>query len=232
MSLLEVERLSVFYGDFQALFEVTLAVEPGEVVAVIGANGAGKTTLLKAITGLIAPRHGAIRLDGHDVGAALPHEIARLGVAMTPEGRRLFGSLSVRENLLMGANVGRKGPWNEPEIYRLFPQIEPLSAARAANLSGGEQQMVAIGRALMANPSILLLDELSLGLAPVIVTEVYRALEAMRGQGIAIVLVEQEVSRALATADRCYCLLEGAVTLSGRTGEIAMDAIASAYFGE
>ncbi len=232
MSLLEVERLSVFYEDFQALFEVTLAVQPGEVVAVIGANGAGKTTLLKSITGLVAPRQGAIRFDGHDIFAASPHEIARLGIAMTPEGRRLFASLSVRENLLMGANVGRAGPWSEPEVYRLFPQIEPLSAARAGNLSGGEQQMVAIGRALMANPSILLLDELSMGLAPKIVAEVYRALEAMRGLGIAIVLVEQEVSRALATADRCYCLLEGAVTLSGRTDELARNAITSAYFGE
>ena len=171
--LLEVRALDAFYGDFQALFGVSLRVAAGEVVAVIGANGAGKSTLLKCIAGVIASRRDAILFDGEPIGDAPAHTVVARGIALVPEGRRLFSSLSVEENLLIGGQLGRPGPWSLPRLYELFPALAARRHQPSTSLSGGEQQMVALGRALMSNPRLLLCDEISLGLAPIIVREIY-----------------------------------------------------------
>ena len=231
MSLLTVENLDVFYGDFQAVRGVTLAVEEGRTVAIIGANGAGKSTLLNAIVGLHPQKRGMVSFAGTDVTFSRADAIARAGMTMVPEGRRLFETLSVEDNLRVGAAAGRKGPWTLGEVYSLFPRIGELRHMPAASLSGGQQQMVAIGRALMTNPRILLCDEISLGLAPKIILDIYRCFETISATGVSIVVIEQNVAQACAAAQYAYCMLEGKVSLEGPTAGLSMEAITAAYFG-
>jgi len=231
-ALLELDRVDVFHGDLQAVFGVSASLAEGEVLALIGANGAGKTTLLSAISGLKAARHGSICLAGEPIHALGAERIAALGVALVPEGRMLFASLSVEENLLMGTLARRRGAWNLDAVFTLFPVLREFRARPATSLSGGEQQMVAIGRALMANPRLLLCDELSLGLAPRIVELIYQAFARIRTGGLAIVLVEQDVARACAVSDRVVCLLKGQVTLAGASTAVGRERIAAAYFGQ
>jgi branched-chain amino acid transport system ATP-binding protein len=231
MSSLEVESIDVYYGDFQALWSLDLRVEAGGTLAIIGANGAGKSTLLGAIAGSRSVRSGSIRFDGRDVTAMPVHERVAQGITLVPEGRRLFPSLSVEENLTIGAFRRRSGPWTLTRVYEVLPIVEKLRRRHANELSGGEQQAVAIGRALMNNPTLLLLDEVSLGLAPVIVQSLYAVLPDVSAQGTTILLVEQDVGQAIAAADRVQCLLEGRVTLEGEAKDLDRDAVRAAYFG-
>ena len=231
MTLLAVRGLSAFYGDFQALFDVTLDVAEGEVVAVIGANGAGKSTLLNCVAGLIPSRREAILFDGEPIGDVPAHAVVGRGIALVPEGRRLFSSLSVEENLLIGGQLGRTGPWSLSRIYELFPALWERRHAPSALLSGGEQQMVAIGRALMSNPKLLLCDEISLGLAPIVVRELYARVPSILAEGSSLVIVEQDIVQALRVANRIYCLQEGRVALTGSAATLTREAISAAYFG-
>jgi branched-chain amino acid transport system ATP-binding protein len=231
MALLEVNRLDAFYGDFQALFEVSLVVQQGQIVSVIGANGAGKSTLLQSIAGLIKSSPGMIVFDGVPIGGIRPPPLVRLGIASIPEGRRLFSSLSVKENLLVGGQVDRPGPWTLERVFELFPRLRERRDQRSTQLSGGEQQMVAIGRALMTNPRLLLCDELSLGLAPIVVREIFALLPRIVALGVAVVIVEQDIVQALAASENVYCLQEGRVTLSGAPERLTREAIKAAYFG-
>jgi branched-chain amino acid transport system ATP-binding protein len=227
-----VHALDAFYGDFQALFAIDLELRPGETVAVIGANGAGKSTLLKSLAGLVRNRPDAIRLDGRDIGDTPAASIVRMGLALVPEGRQLFPSLSVEENLLIGGyGSRRRSPWNLRAVYDVFPVLRDRRSSDVTVLSGGQQQMVAIGRALMSNPSILLCDEISLGLAPIVVEDIYRILPLIRANGASIVIVEQDVVRALGNCDRFYCLQEGRVTLAGQPSDVDQQAVRAAYFG-
>lgn len=230
-AILTLDGLDAHYGDFQALFGVDMSVAAGEVISIIGANGAGKTTLMRSITGLIANKPDQIDWRGQSIGALRADQVAHLGISMVPEGRQLFPSLSVEENLLVGGKVGRRGPWSLPKVYKLFPILEERKAQKPTSLSGGQQQMVAIGRALMANPDLILFDEISLGLAPVIIGDIYRALPDIVGEGMTALLVEQDISRALEVSGRVYCLQEGRVSLQGRTDAISRDDITAAYFG-
>ena len=232
MAVLETRELTAFYGDFQALFGISFALNEGETVAIIGANGAGKSTFLKAIAGLLPRRASAVRLDGRDIGTLAAYEIVKLGIALVPEGRRLFSSLSVEENLLVGA-YGRStgGAWDLEAVYRLFPVLRERRHTPSTALSGGQQQMVAVGRSLMSNPHILLCDELSLGLAPIVIRDIYVALADIKERGTSVVLVEQDLVHAMSVADRAYCFQEGRVSLAGRPLELTRDAIHAAYFG-
>jgi branched-chain amino acid transport system ATP-binding protein len=229
--LLEVRELTVHHGQLRALHEVSLSIGTGEVQAIIGANGAGKSTLLRAICGLKAPTSGAILLAGADVGRLRTERRAAQGIVMVPEGRRLFPSLTVEENLQVGASYARPGPWNIDRVYELFGWMADRRGQLAAQLSGGEQQSVAIGRALVANPRLLLLDELSLGLAPVVVRRIYDTLPELLASGVTVLLVEQDVGQALRVASRVHCLLEGQTTLQGPPGELTAARIEEAYFG-
>ncbi len=231
MTLLSLDRVSSFYGDFRALFDVSLEVAEGETLAIIGANGAGKSTLLGTVAGTVHAGSGTVALDGRRIGALPPHSRVELGISLVPEGRRIFPSLNAEENLLVGAYRRRPGPWNVQRVYELFPLLERVARRSASKLSGGEQQALAIGRALMANPRLLLLDEVSLGLAPVIVKQLYEAIPAIAQAGTTILLVEQDVGQALRAADRVYCLLEGRISLHGRPGELSREQITAAYFG-
>jgi branched-chain amino acid transport system ATP-binding protein len=201
------------------------------VVAVIGANGAGKSTLLKSIAGLIASRRDAILFEGQPIGDLPAYAVVARGVALVPEGRRLFPSLSVEENLLIGGQFGRPGPWSLDRIYELFPILAERRSVPSTSLSGGQQQMVAIGRALMSNPKLLLCDEISLGLAPIVVREVYVRLPSIVQEGCSLVIVEQDIVQALAASNRVYCLQEGRVALSGEAASLTREAISAAYFG-
>jgi branched-chain amino acid transport system ATP-binding protein len=230
-AVLEVRGLTVFHGQLCALNDVSLRVDAGEVYAIIGANGAGKSTLLRTIAGLHGPSDGAVVLDGDDVTAVSPERRLAAGIALVPEGRRLFPSLTVEENLLVGSYHSRPGPWDLERIYELFGWMRGRARQRTAQLSGGEQQAVAIGRALVANPRVLLLDELSLGLAPVVVRQIYGLLPELLGAGMTVLLVEQDVSQAVHVASRIQCLLEGRTTLEGRPGEFTPEQIEAAYFG-
>ncbi|MXN52643.1 ATP-binding cassette domain-containing protein [Shinella sp. AETb1-6] len=232
MALLETHGLTAFYGDFQALFGVDIALDEGETVAVIGANGAGKSTLLRSISGLIRNVPGQIRFDGREIGALAAPDVLQLGIAMVPEGRRLFPSLSVEENLLIGkyGRVGN-GAWSLDGIYDLFPVLKERRHQPGTALSGGQQQMVAIGRGLMSNPRVLLCDEVSLGLAPVVVRDIYAAFPKIRATGASIVIIEQDIGQALKVADRVYCMMEGGVTLSGTPATLSREDIHAAYFG-
>ena len=232
MVVLETCELTAFYGDFQALFGINFVLNEGETVAIIGANGAGKSTFLKAIAGLLPRPAAAVRLNGREVGAVPAYEIVKLGVSLVPEGRRLFSSLSVEENLLVGA-YGRRtpGPWSLSSVYQLFPILQERRHTPSTALSGGQQQMVAIARSLMSNPRILLCDELSLGLAPIVIRDIYAALADIKVRGTSVVLVEQDLVHAMSVADRAYCFQEGRVSLSGRPQELTRDAIHAAYFG-
>lgn len=231
MTLLETVGLTAHYGDFQALFGIDLRLDEGESIAVIGANGAGKSTLLRSIAGLLRAPAQSVRFAGEPIGGLAPERIVRLGIALVPEGRRLFPSLSVEENLLMGAQPGRHGPWSLARIYALFPVLRERRHAPGTALSGGQQQMTAIGRALMTNPRLLLCDEISLGLAPVVIRDLYAALPGIRAEGTTVLVVEQDINRALAAADRVYCLQEGKVTLEGRPLDLTREQIKLAYFG-
>jgi len=231
MTLLTVTDLDVHYGDFQAIYSVSLTLEQGESLAVIGANGAGKSTLLKSIAGQVLPSAGSITFDGTDIARLPAHRRVGLGIALTPEGRRIFPSLTVEENLMVGAHVKRPGPWDLASVYDAFPLVSERRGRLGAHLSGGEQQAAAIGRALMSNPKLLLLDEVSLGLAPVVIEQIYDALPAITSHGTTVLVVEQDVNQALRVADRVQCLLEGRTALEGVPGELDRDRIASAYFG-
>jgi branched-chain amino acid transport system ATP-binding protein len=232
-ALLSTHDLKVFYGDFQALFGVDVSVDEGETVAIVGANGAGKSSFMNALSGLAHCPPSAIVLDGRPVGGTKPFDMVKRGIALVPEGRKLFPSLTVEENLLMGATgVHEDRGWTLAGINELFPVLRERRNQLAPNLSGGQQQMVAIGRALMANPRILLCDEISLGLSPAVIKDVYAALAEVKRRGTTVVIVEQDLSAALRAADRVYCFMEGRVSLSGRPAELSRDAIQAAYFGE
>ncbi len=230
-SLLGVSGLDAWYGDFQALFGVSISVAEGEVVAIIGANGAGKSTLLRTVAGLQPRTAGSVSFDGAALAGVPAHRRVALGISLVPEGRRIFPSLSVEENLLVGAQAGRPGPWTVATVLELFPLLGDKRRRGGHQLSGGEQQALAIGRGLMANPRLLLLDEVSLGLAPIVVRRIYEALPAIRAGGTTVVVVEQDIGQALRAADRVYCLLEGRVALEGVPAELDRDRIAAAYFG-
>ncbi|TDL90881.1 ABC transporter ATP-binding protein [Meridianimarinicoccus aquatilis] len=229
--ILTLRGLDAFYGDFQALYGVDLTVSEGEVLAIIGANGAGKTTLLRSISGLIGNMAEQVQFRGASIGAERPDVIAQMGLAMVPEGRQLFPSLSVAENLMIGGRVNREGPWNLRKVYDLFPILEERKAQASTSLSGGQQQMVAIGRALMANPDLIMFDEISLGLAPVIIRDIYKALPGIVGGGMSAVIVEQDITKALEVSSRVYCLQEGRVSLEGKSDAVSREDIARAYFG-
>jgi branched-chain amino acid transport system ATP-binding protein len=261
MALLETRGLTAHYGDFQALFGVDIRLDEGETVAIIGANGAGKTTLMRAITGVLRGAPDQILHKGTGIGHLMPDTIMKRGIVMVPEGRKLFPSLTVEENLLIGGQhkSGRdlgdridsflsrftgapdpmelaaghdgSGIWTLETIYDLFPVLKERRHNPGTALSGGQQQMVAIGRALMSNPEVLLCDEISLGLAPVVIRDIYAALPRIREGGTSVVVVEQDIGQALKVADRVYCMMEGRVTLEGRPGEIGRDDIHAAYFG-
>ncbi|WP_299667674.1 ABC transporter ATP-binding protein [uncultured Ruegeria sp.] len=229
--ILQTRGLNSFYGDFQALYDVELDVGEGEVLAIIGANGAGKTTLMRSITGLLTNKPGQIHYRGQDISRLRADEVAELGLAMVPEGRQLFPSLSVKENLIIGAQVGRKGPWDLKAVYDLFPILEERKDQASTSLSGGQQQMVAIGRALMANPDLILFDEVSLGLAPIIIKDIYEALPGIIGEGMSAIIVEQDITKALSVSSRVYCLQEGRVSLESASDTVSREDISRAYFG-
>jgi len=229
--LLKVNMLDAYYGYFQALFGVSVDIAAGEVVAIIGANGAGKSTLLKSIAGLMAARPEAILFDNEPIGGLPAFAVAARGIALVPEGRGLFPSLSVEENLEIGGQLRRPGPWTIARVYELFPVLAERRHAASTSLSGGQQQMVAIGRALMANPRLLLCDEISLGLAPIVVRDIYACLPAILAEGTSLVIVEQDIVQALKVAQRVYCLQEGRVALAGAAAGLTREAITSAYFG-
>jgi len=231
MALLKIEGIAAHYGQFQALRDISLSVDEGETLAIVGANGAGKSTLMRVVSGLLPISAGEIRLRDENVGGLPAQQMTGRGVAMAPEGRRLFRSLTVEDNLMIGGYCRRNGPWNLKRVYELFPELVKRRGNRGLDLSGGEQQMVAIGRALMANPDLLLLDEISLGLAPIVVNQIYRALPAIAAEGMAILIVEQDVNRGLSVADRFCCLLEGRVSLAGQSGAIDRRKLMDAYFG-
>jgi branched-chain amino acid transport system ATP-binding protein len=231
-SLLETRGLTAFYGDFQAVFGIDIDLDAGETIAVIGANGAGKSTLMRSIAGVIANRADMVLHRGEAIGAMPSFDVVRRGIALVPEGRKLFASLTVEENLQVGSyGCKRSGPWSLQSVYALFPILKERRSNPATALSGGQQQMVAIGRALMSNPEILLCDELSLGLAPVVIKDIYAAFSRIRASGMAIVVVEQDIAQALKVADRVYCMMEGRITLSGRPADLDRADIHAAYFG-
>jgi len=229
--ILSLRALKAGYGDFQALFGVSLDLNQGEVLALIGANGAGKSTLIRSIVGLVACGRDMVVFKGEPIGGLRPDRIAARGIALVPEGRRLFRSLSVEENLIIGGERGGGGPWTLTTVYDLFPVLKDKRKAPATALSGGQQQMVAIGRALMANPDLILFDEISLGLAPVVIKDIYAAFPAITRTGVSVILVEQDVTRALSSAHRFVCLQEGKVSLAGAPSSFNRADITAAYFG-
>lgn len=229
--LLQAKSITASYGDAQALFGIDLEVHAREVVALIGANGAGKSTFLKTLTGLLPASAGEISFSGERIDRMDAADIVRLGIAMVPEGRCLFPSLSVEENLLMGAFSRRAGAWNLDRVYQMFPILKEKRSQQSTSLSGGQQQMVAIGRALMSNPRLLLCDEISLGLAPVVIREIYASLPALLDDGMSLLIVEQDVQLAMQMSSRVVCLQEGTVSLEGKSGELTREQISQAYFG-
>lgn len=228
---LVVDNLTVRHGQLSAVRGVSFSVEKGETLALVGANGAGKTTLLRSLAGAHLPGDGRISLNGADVTAVPSHRRVGLGIALVPEGRRLFAQMTVEENLQLGSMAGRPGDWTVERVLEAFPNLQKRRHAKAGTLSGGEQQATAIGRALMSNPDILLLDEVSLGLSPLVVDRVYESLGALISSGTTVVLVEQDLSRVLEVADRIICMLEGRIVLSGKASELTRDQITEAYFG-
>jgi len=231
MSLLAIENLEARHGQLQAVRGISLEVNEGETLALVGANGAGKTTLLRAVAGAHRPAAGRVLLDGADVTALPAYRRLALGIALVPEGRRLFAGMTVEENLRVARANGRPGPWSVERVLDAFPMLRARFKAKAGSLSGGEQQATAIGRALVANPRVLLLDEVSLGLAPVAVERVYQCLEALISGGATIVLVEQDLGRALRVATRVACMLEGSVVLQGAAADMTREQVTEAYFG-
>ena len=229
--LLQAQGITAAYGDAQALFGIDFSIQAGEIVALIGANGAGKSTFLKTLTGLLPVKSGSLTFDGQSLNQIDAGDIVKLGLAMVPEGRRLFPSLTVEENLLMGTLSGRQGAWNLARVFKLFPILQEKRHMPSTSLSGGQQQMVAIGRALMSNPRLLLCDEISLGLAPVVIREIYAALPSIMEEGMSLLIVEQDVQLAMQVSSRVVCLQEGLVSLEGKSGELTRDQISKAYFG-
>lgn len=230
-SLLSTHGLKAYYGDFQALFGIDFDVQPQEIVAIIGANGAGKSTFLKTITGLLKAEASKVMFKGCPIGGRSAHRIVADGIAMVPEGRRLFPSLSVEENLLMGSFTKRPGHWDLAQVYQLFPILKEKRNVPGTSLSGGQQQMVAIGRALMSNPDLLICDEISLGLAPAVIKEIYEALGKIVQNGLTAIIVEQDVGTAKRVSQRLFCFQEGRVSLQGRSNELTHEQISKAYFG-
>ncbi len=229
--LLSVRNLDAYYGDFQALFGVSICIDKGEVVAIIGSNGAGKSTLLKSISGLIWCSPDAVVFKGLSIGGKRAHQIAPLGIALVPEGRRLFPSLSVEENLLIGAASRRTGFWTLKRVCELFPILGERRHQSSMTLSGGQQQMVAIGRALMGNPDLLMCDELSLGLAPIVIRDIYSQFATIRAEGLSLIIVEQDIGQAIKVSSRVYCLQHGRVSLHERACNLTREQISAAYFG-
>ncbi|MBZ0164350.1 MAG: ABC transporter ATP-binding protein [Notoacmeibacter sp.] len=232
MTILEVENLVARHGLLTAVRNVSFSVARGEVLGIVGANGAGKTTLFRTICGIHPATTGTIRLEGSDISAYPPYRRVAAGLAMAPEGRRLFSDMTVTDNLKVAGENGRKGFWKIDTVLDALPALKPLMKAIAGGLSGGQRQAVAIGRALMSNPSVLLLDEVSLGLSPIAVVGLYNSLAVLKENGeTTMILVEQDLDRAMAFSDRIICLLEGAVALHGKPGELGKHAITDAYFG-
>ncbi len=230
-AVLKTQGLTAHYGDFQALFGIDFEIREGETVAIIGSNGAGKSTFLRSITGMLDTKGQDIEFAGRQVAGSSAHDLVKQGLAMVPEGRKLFPSLTVEENLLIGA-YGRSGSeWTLDTIYALFPILAERRHHGGTDLSGGQQQMVAIGRALMSNPKLLLCDEISLGLAPIVIKDIYEAVPKIKAHGATIVVVEQDVNQAMAVADRVYCFMEGRVSLAGKPGDLSREEISAAYFG-
>jgi branched-chain amino acid transport system ATP-binding protein len=235
-TLLSARQMSAGYGDFQALFSVDFDIAAGEIVALIGANGAGKSTMLKTFVGLVAVREGNVTFDGHDVSRMPAHTLPANGLTLVPEGRRLFKGMTVEDNLRVAGDRARaiastETPWTLERLYDLFPILRERRSQPVEKLSGGQQQMVAIGRGLMTQPKLLLCDEISLGLAPKVIGEIYEMLPVIRKAGTAILLVEQDVSLAQKSSDRVFCMLEGRITLTGKSADVTREAIAEAYFG-
>jgi branched-chain amino acid transport system ATP-binding protein len=231
MSLLEIRDVSVYYEDFRALSGISLAIEQGEIFACIGANGSGKSTLLKTISGVLAPREGHIYFDGVPIDHMPSYARVEAGISLVPEGRQVFPSLTVKENLQIGAYRHRKGPWTVESVFELFPLLRGLQKRQASGLSGGEQQALAIGRSLMSNPRLILMDEVSLGLAPLVINRIYEAIPTLLNAGCTILLVEQDVQHVLTVATHVACFLEGKIALHGRPGELSNEQITKAYFG-
>lgn len=230
-AVLQLKKLDVFHGNFHAVHGIDMTFGAGELVSVIGANGAGKSSVLKAIIGQVDRIGGEIEYDGHNLSTMETPERIALGLSLVPEGRRLFPSLSVEENLRIGLFTGRDGGMSLQDAYDMFPILQERRDQRANLLSGGQQQMVAIARSLLMNPRIILFDEISLGLSPLIVQDIYKTLPKIREMGMGIVVVEQDISRSLDVADRFYCLLEGRVTLSGKPKDVSREDVANSYFG-
>lgn len=234
-AILSTHGLIARYGDFQALYGIDFEIAAGEAVALIGANGAGKSTFLRALMGLLPVAPDMVRMEGTPIGGTATDRMVQMGVAIVPEGRRLFAGMSVEDNLRVAMDqaerLGRKGGWSLQRLHDLFPILKEKARTPVQSLSGGQQQMVSIGRALLCQPKLLLCDEISLGLAPKVIREIYAALPEVRAQGTSIILVEQDVGLAKQASDRLYCLLEGRVTLTGRSAEVTRDAISQAYFG-
>jgi branched-chain amino acid transport system ATP-binding protein len=234
-TLLEVSHIDVFHGSFQALWDVSLTIKPGEIVAVIGANGSGKSTLLDTISGMVHPAKGSIEFEEKDISALEPFHIVGLGISQVPEGRRVFPDLTVLENLIIGSynhNARSKREQNLQRVYQFFPVLGERRSQLAKTLSGGEQQMLALGRGLMSDPKLVLLDEMSLGLAPIVINELYKILREIRDRGITILFVEQNVRRSLTEADRAYIMEAGRVVLSGDVAKLREEErVKKAYFG-
>ncbi len=233
-SALEVDGANVFYNDFHALWDISLKVGQGEIVSIIGSNGSGKSTLLNALAGQLTPRTGSVSYFGASIGGLSPHEIVARGMALVPEGRRVFPRLTVFENLFMGSYTPRarkNRAQSLDNVYQLFPRLRERLNQMADTLSGGEQQMLAIGRALMSEPKVLLCDEISLGLAPIIIKSIYQKIRQINELGLTIVLVEQDITRSLKAADRAYVMLEGKVVLEGKPADLTEERVKKAYFG-
>jgi branched-chain amino acid transport system ATP-binding protein len=231
MSMLSIQNLEVRHGLLKAVRGVSFEVEKGDVLALVGANGAGKTTLLRSIAGAHLPASGKILLEGKDLTHVPSHKRIAMGVALVPEGRRLFSQMTVEENLLLGRTSGRKGEWTVDRVFDAFPNLVPRRHAKTGHLSGGEQQATAIGRALMSNPDVLLLDEVSLGLSPLVVDRVYAQLQKLLTSGTTIILVEQDLGRAMSVASHVICMLEGRIALDSPASVASREQITQAYFG-
>lgn len=233
MSLLEVNHIDVHYGDFLALKDVSIHVEPGTIVSLIGANGAGKSTIMNTICGLNKPTKGDIIFDGQNIAGKKPNQIARLGLSMAPEGSHCFERMTVQDNLLMGAYLAKKDERMQrlENVYKLFPILKEKANQMSTFLSGGQRQMLAIGRGIMTQPKILLCDEISLGLAPVVINDIYEKLKEIADTGLTMLIVEQDVNRSLKFSDYAYVVLEGKIVMQGKSKELSVDEVNDAYFG-
>lgn len=231
---IQVDGINVYYNDFHALWDISLEVDRGEVVSIIGSNGSGKSTLLNTLAGQLNPKTGGISYFGEPIGGLPPHETVARGMSLVPEGRHVFPRLTVFENLFMGSYIPRSRKNREKSldnVYELFPRLKERHSQMANTLSGGEQQMLAIGRALMSEPKVLLCDEISLGLAPIIIKGIYQKIKQINELGLTIILVEQDITRSLKAADRAYVMLEGKVVLEGKPADLTEDKVKNAYFG-